>query len=217
MSKTPSVRITGRVTRSMVDKANTVKPYVKDSKDIEMIVLDDQEYGPVPHDFVDMDLEPVTHPAENIPHIPNICPHRDSVPDSQIKGKPAKGVLAGAYQFSETVHPLFVNHLLDKLRCMEMEIKEVVALNDFVKAENMRLQANFDSADKRIQRLKQQKKLLMRKVQKFYRKNHKNEERIREINAQVALMQLKGSSQAPFSQIPTTGVNIQVYNTPVRP
>ena len=93
-----------------------------------------------------------------------MCPDRDSVPDSQIKGNPAEGGPADSYQFSETVHPLFVNHLLDKLRRMEMEIKEVVALNDFVKAENTRLQANFDSADKRIQRLKQQKKLLMQKV-----------------------------------------------------
>ena len=42
ISKTPSVRVTGRVTRSMVAKANVVKPSAKDSKGIETIVLDDE-------------------------------------------------------------------------------------------------------------------------------------------------------------------------------
>ena len=92
-----------------------------------------------------------------------------------------------------------------------------MALNYSVKAENTRLQENSDSADKCILRLKRHKNLLIWKVQKFHRKNHKNKERIHELNAQVTLMQLKGSSQAPFSQIPATGVNIQVYNTPARP
>ena len=99
---------------------------------------------------------------------------------------------------------------------MEVEIKEVVARNDSVKDENTRLQEKSDSADKCILRLKRHKNLLIRKVHKLSRKNHQKKERIRELNAQVALMQLKGSSQAPFSQIPSTGVNIQVYNTPVR-
>ena len=44
-------------------KANTVKPSVKDSKDIETIVLDDEEHGPIFHDCPDVDPEPVTHPA----------------------------------------------------------------------------------------------------------------------------------------------------------
>ena len=131
-------------------KDNTVKPSVKDSKDIETIVLEYEEHEPVSHDYPDMDPEPVTHPTEHSPHIPDMGPERDSVPDLQINGKPAEGDPAGSYRFSEAIHPLFVNHLLDKLHRMEMEIKEVVALNDFVKAENTRLQANFDSADKRI-------------------------------------------------------------------
>ena len=46
--------------------------------------------------------------------------------------------------------------------------------------------------------------------------NRKNEERVRELNAQVTLMQLKVHSQVPFSQNPVTGVNIQVFNTPVK-
>ena len=139
MSETPSVRVTGRVTRSMVSKTNIVKPSVKDSEDIEMIVLDDEEYGPVPHDFPDVDPEPMNHPAEHNPHIPDMDPEMDSVLDPQIKGKPVEGSPAGSYQFNEAVHPLFVNRLLDKIRYMEIEIKEVVGLNDSMKADNMRL------------------------------------------------------------------------------
>ena len=136
----------------------------------------------------------MTHPTEHSPHIPDKDPQMDSMPDPQIKGKTAEGDPVGSYLISEPVHPLLVNCLLDKIRHMEIEIKELVTLNDSVKAENTRLQENFDSADKCIQRWKQQRKLLMWKAQKFYYKNHKNEERIRELNAQVALMQLKGSS-----------------------
>ena len=155
-------------------KANVVMPFVKDSKDIETIVLDDEEHGPVSHDCPHVDPEPMTHPTEHNPHIPERDPKMDFVPNPQIKGKPPKGDPTGSYRFSETVHPLLINRLLDKIRCMEIEIKEVVALNDSMKAENMRLQENSNSADKCILRLKQHKNLLIRKVQKFHRKNHKN-------------------------------------------
>ena len=101
-------------------KVNTVKPSVKDNKDIETIVLDDEEHEPVSHDCLDVDPEPVNHPAEHSPHIPEI----DSVQDPQIKGKPAEGDPAGSYRISEAVHPLFVNCLLDKIHCMEIEMKE---------------------------------------------------------------------------------------------
>ena len=89
MSETPSARVMSRVTRSMVAKANTIKPSVKDSKDIEMIVLDDEEHEPISHDFPDMDPKPVTHPTEHSPHIPDMGPEMDSVLDPQIKGKSA--------------------------------------------------------------------------------------------------------------------------------
>ena len=81
----------------------------------------------------------MTHPTENSPHIPDMCPDRDSMPDPQVKGKHVEGDSARSYRFSEAVHPLFVNRLLDKIRRMEIEIKEVVALSDSVKTENMRL------------------------------------------------------------------------------
>ena len=100
---------------------------------------------------------------------------------------------------------------------MEIEIKELVALNDSVKVENTRLQENSDLARKCILRLKRHKNKLIQRVLKLQHKNHKNDEIIHELNAQVTLMHLKGPSQAPFSQIPAIGVNIQVYNTPARP
>ena len=46
---------------------------------------------------------------------------------------------------------------------------------------------------------------------KLQRENQKNEEKVSELNAQVTLMQFKGHSQNPAS-----GVNIQVFNAPVR-
>ena len=41
--------------------------------------------------------------------------------------------------------------------------------------------------------------------------NQKNEEKMCELNAQVTLMQFKGHLQNP-----TNGVNIQVFNAPVK-
>ena len=46
---------------------------------------------------------------------------------------------------------------------------------------------------------------------KLQRENQKNEENISELNAQVTLMQFKGHSQNPV-----VGVNIQVFNAPVK-
>ena len=99
----------GRLTRSMVEKVNTIKPSVKDSKDIEMIVLDEEEHGPFSHDCPDMYPKPTNHPVEKIPYIPDKDPQMDSVPDPQIKGKTAEGDPIGSYRISEAVHPLFVN------------------------------------------------------------------------------------------------------------
>ena len=99
---------------------------------------------------------------------------------------------------------------------MQVEMTEVVARSDSVKAENMRLQERSDSTDKCILCLKRHKNKLIRRVMRLQHDNHKNEERVRELNAQVTLMQLKGHSQVPFSQNLATGVNIQVFNTPVK-
>ena len=52
---------------------------------------------------------------------------------------------------------------------------------------------------------------LIRRVLKLQNENDKNEEKVQELNAQVALMQFKGQSQSQSS-----GVNIQVFNAPVK-
>ena len=93
---------------------------------------------------------------------------------------------------------------------------EMVARSDSVKTDNMSLQQKSDSVDKCILRLKRHKNKLTQRVLKLQHENHKNKEKVRELNAQVTLMQLKRHSQAPFSQIPATGVNIQAFNTPVK-
>ena len=93
---------------------------------------------------------------------------------------------------------------------------EMVAHSDSMKAENISLKEKSDSAGKCILRLKRHKNKLIRRVMKLQHENRKNEERFRELNAQVTLMQLKGHSLVPFSQNPVTGVNIQVFNATVK-
>ena len=60
-----------------------------------------------------------------------------------------------------------------------------------------------DSNDKGLLRLKKHKNRLIRRVLKLQNENHKNEDKVRELNAQVTLMQFKGQSQNPAN-----GVNI---------
>ena len=87
---------------------------------------------------------------------------------------------------------------------------EMLAHRDIVDAENLKLKEKVDSNIKTLLRLKKHKNRLIRRVLKLQNENNKNEEKVRELNAQVTLMQFKGSSQNPSS-----GVNIQVFNTPV--
>ena len=49
-----------------------------------------------------------------------------------------------------------------------------------------------DSDDKGLLRLKKHKNRLIRRVLKLQNENHKSEEKVRELNAQVTLMQFKG-------------------------
>ena len=87
----------------------------------------------------------------------------------------------------------------------------MVAHGDAIKAENIRLKEKSDSDDKCMLRLKKHKNRLIRRVLKLQNENHKNEERVCELNAQVTLMQFKVHSQNP-----PNGVNIQVFNAPVK-
>ena len=94
---------------------------------------------------------------------------------------------------------------------MEIELTEMVTRDDVIKAENLRLKEKIDSDDKCVLRLKKHKNRLIRRVMKLQNENHKNEEKVRELNAQVTLMQFKGHSQNPAN-----GVNIHVFNAPVK-
>ena len=108
------------------------------------------------------------------------------------------------------MHPLFINCLLDKIRKMEERMNEVVANRDSMEAANLKLKEKVDLSDKHLVRLKNHKNKLIRRVLKLQNENEKNEEKLRELNAQVALMQFRGQSPSQSS-----GVNIQVFNAPV--
>ena len=213
MNKKPDVKVTSRFTRSMASKVNVVKSPVENNKDIEMVVLDEEENRPVSHHGPDLNHEPIIHHVENSPHVSDKNLQVDSVPDPPIKGKSVEVDLPGSYRMGEAIHPLFVNCLLDKIHRMEVEITEMVAYSDAMKTENVSLKAKSDLADKCILRLKRHKNKLIQRVMKLQHENRKNEERVPELNAQVTLMLLKGYSQAPCSQSLATGVNIQVFNT----
>ena len=101
-----------------MSKASAVKSSVKNNKDVETVVLDEEENGPVSHDGPDMDSEPITHPIEHSPHVSDKNSQIDSVLDPPIKDKPVEENLPGSYRIGEAIHPLFVNCLLDKIRRM---------------------------------------------------------------------------------------------------
>ena len=81
---------------------------------------------------------------------------------------------------------------------------------DIMEAENLKLKEQLDADNKSLLRVKKHKNRLIRRVLKLQNENDKNEERVRELNAQVTLMQFKGQSSNPAK-----GVNIQVFNAPV--
>ena len=132
--------------------------------------------------------------------------------DPPVKGKSVEANLPGSYRIGEMVHPLFVNCLLDKIHRVEGELTEMVTQYDVIKAESIKLKEKIDSDDKCALRLKNHKNRLILRVLKLQNENHKNEEKVRELNAQVTLMQFKGHSMNPVN-----GVNIQVFNAPVNP
>ena len=71
---------------------------------------------------------------------------------------------------------------------------EMVAHHDIMEAENLKLKEKVDSDHKHILRLKKHKNRLIRRVLKLQNENDKNEDKVRELNAQVTLMQFKGQS-----------------------
>ena len=90
------------------------------------------------------------------------------------------------------MHPLSVNFLLDKIRRMEERVAEMVAQRYMMEADNLKLMEKVDLGDKHRLRLKTHKNRTIRRVLKLRNENDKNVEKVRELNAQIALMQFKG-------------------------
>ena len=107
-------------------------------------------------------------------------------------------------------HPLFINRLLDKIRSMDDRVGEMAANRDLVKAENTMLKEKINVNDQQLLRLRNHKNKLIRRVLKLQDESDKNEEKVRELNAQISLMQFRAPSPSHSSW-----VNIQVFNAPV--
>ena len=136
--------------------------------------------------------------------------HVECVTDSVMNEKSVKATSSVLNESSENIHPLFVNCLLDKVRRMEERIREVSASRDLLQIDNMGMKEKIDVSNKHLVRLKCHKNKLIRRVLKLQDANEKNEEKLRELNAQIALMQFKTPSPSHSS-----GVNIQVFGAPV--
>ena len=130
--------------------------------------------------------------------------------DSVVKEKTVKTTSTVLRGTGETVHPLFISCLLDKVRRMEDKMNEIVASQDLLKTDNVGLKAKVDESSQQLLRLKNHKNKLIRRVLKLQDQNEKSEEKVRELNAQIALMQFRAPSPSQSS-----GVNIQVFNAPV--
>jgi len=94
----------------------------------------------------------------------------------------------GVYCVADMAHPLFINRLLDKIRSMEDRVGEMAVNRDLIKAENAMLKEKVNANDQQLLRLRNHKNKLIRRVLKLQDENDKNEEKVRELNAQIALM-----------------------------
>ena len=203
-------KLVGRFTRSMT-KGQPVKTPMSDSAHIETVVIDDEAGDPsfpvndqsVEHEF---DLN---HDHDNPPAIDKEI-QVDPVIGHPTKEKHVKSSSPSSYGIDGMMHPLFVNCLLEKNCRMEERVSEVVANRGLMKADNVMLKEKVDVTDKQLLRLKNHKNKLTRRVLKLQNENEKNEEKLWELNAQIALMQFKTQSPSQSS-----GVNIQVFNAPV--
>ena len=204
----PKAKSAGRFTRSM-EKGNTVKTPVSGNAHIDTVVIDDEAKDlpvndqSVEHEF-DSNLD-----HDNPPAIDSEV-QVDPVIGHPTKEKHVNSSSPGSYGIDGMMHPLFVNCLLDKIRRMEERVSEVAANRDLMKVDNVMLKEKVDVTDKQLLRLKNHKNKLIRRVLKLQNENDKNEEKLRELNAQIALMQFRGQSPSQSS-----GVNIQVFNAPV--
>ena len=209
-SDRPKAKIMGRFTRSMA-KGNAVKSPVNDGVRVETIVIDDEEVDPVfPIDNHNVAHESISNPADDSLPTSTKDVRVDPIVDPPAKGKPIEANLSDSYQVGDMMHPMFVNCLLDKIHSMEGRVIEMLAYRDIVETVNLNLKEQLDAENKPLLRVKKHKNRLIRRVLKLQNETDKNEERVRELNAQVTLMYFKGQSSNPAK-----GINIQVFNAPV--
>ena len=74
----------------------------------------------------------------------------DHMTNSIIKEKPVQitsTVLCGT---GETIQPLFISFLLDKVRRMEDRMNEIVASQDLMKTDNVELRAKVDKSGQQL-------------------------------------------------------------------
>ena len=196
----------------MVAKGRHVKPPMSNSVHVETVMLDDEEQNPVLPDVGrDIENELIPNLAEDSPPAFDKDLWVDPIVDPPAKGKNVETKLPSSYQAGDLIHPMFVTCLLDKIHRMEGRVIEMLAHRDIVEAENLKLKEKVDSDDKCLLHVKKHKNQLIRRVLKLQNENHKNEEKVQELNAQVTLMQFKGQSQNLAK-----GVNIQVFNAPMK-
>ena len=134
----------------------------------------------------------------------------DAVGNSSVKENSVHPNPPGIYCVTDMAHPLFINRLLDKIRSMEDRVGEMAVNQDLINYENAMLKEKVNANDQQLLRLRNHKNKLIRRVLKLQDENDKNNEKVRELNAQIALMQFRSPSSSQSS-----GVNIQVFNAPV--
>jgi len=214
----PKAKLVGRFTRSMA-KTTSIKTPVIDKVQVETVVLDEEEFdisSPIDDNVVQPEV--VSNPVnETLPVIDKDIPvldkevREDSFVNAPTKEKPVHANSPGVYCVANMAHPLFINRLLDKIRSMEDRVGEMAVNRDLIKAENAMLKEKVNANDQQLLRLRNHKNKLIRRVLKLQDENDKNEERVRELNAQIALMQFRVAPSPSHS----SGVNIQVFNAPV--
>ena len=78
----------------------------------------------------------------------------DRMTDPIVKEKPVKITSTVLRGNGETIQPLFISCLLDKVRRMEDRMNEIVASRDLMKTDNVELRAKVDKSGQQLLRLR---------------------------------------------------------------
>ena len=119
---------------------------------------------------VDVTPECESPPAvdKKIPEVPV-----DYMTDSVVNEKSVKTTSAFSRGIGETIHPMFVNCLLDKVRRMEEKMNEIVASRDLLRIDNQGLKEKVVASDQHLLRLRNHKNKLIRRVLKLQDENER--------------------------------------------